>query len=545
MRTRSLLLSFLFFVSAVLPAHGVNTKEEVAPNIPLKVVNLPGGLLYPVFSGIPFPRGMVKEVQQLQLTANGQPMPAQFEPLARWPDGSFKSVLVGTLVHTEADYALEIGNFNTPQEPAVPAPVFPGDVYLTVKGIEYRLSRDKNPKRTVESSGPIRTVVKMTGKLTAPNGATSLDYEIRLAAYAVMPFITADITVIDTRPERDVNKTPQIAFEATSYGWEIPAEPVHFWAGGDKPKVHQGTVSEEQTIYERGDSLFNEAGGPGGFKMEYLGAGTGHRAAGWLLAAGISQSTAVMVKDFWQQFPKALTVTPKQLRIEFHPERASHEPNTPGNSYPRPRTFYFPREGGAKTYQILIATELASAGQTQKVNTAFQASPKLLAPPRWYGQSKVFGDLLPAGPESAGYDANLKTGYLDSSFMPYLETGGTAVTFGWRDFGGRLFGGTGGPIFNNDCHGGSGFYLTQFLRTQQEIWWWIAEKAARHWMDIDVSHTTRSGHWPRSFGPGEGHMISHEIYDHTCRNLHRGHAHLSALPDYYLLTGDPRAYEVM
>ena len=545
MRTRNRIIGFLVFVSAVFPLHGANAQENAAPNIPLKAEKLPPQLRYPIFSGIPFPRGMVKEIRQLRLTADGQPMTAQFEPLAKWPDGSFKSVLVGAIVETGPSYALEIGDFTAPQEPAVPAPAFPGDLYLTVNGVEYRLSRDKGSKRTVESSGPVRTVVKMTGKLTAPNGATSLDYEIRLTAYAVMPFITADLTVIDTRPERDVNNAKQIAFEATAYGWEIPTEAVHFWTGGDKPKVYQGTVSGEHTIYERGDSLFNEAGWPGGFKMEYRGVGAGNRAAGWMLVAGEGRSIAVMVKDFWQQFPKAFTITPNKLLVELHPEKASHEPNTSGNRFSRPRTFYFPREGGAKTYQVLIATELADFEQTQKVNAAFQASPKLLAPPRWYAQSKVFGDLLPAGPESAGYDAGLNAGYLDTSFTPYLETGGTAVTFGWRDFGDRLRGGNEGPVFYNDTHVGSGLYFTQFLRTQQEIWWWIAEKATRHWMDIDVSHTARSGHWQKSFGPGEGHMINHDIYDHTCRNMHRGHAHLSGLPDYYLLTGDPRAYEVM
>jgi hypothetical protein len=65
-------------------------------------------------------------------------------------------------------------------------------------------------------------------------------------------------------------------------------------------------------------------------------------------------------------------------------------------------------------------------------------------------------------------------------------------------------------------------------------------------MDLGVSHAaSRRGYWSRAYGPGEAHVIGHDVPDHTSRNLHRGHAHLSGLADLWLLAGDRRALEVM
>jgi len=130
--------------------------------------------------------------------------------------------------------------------------------------------------------------------------------------------------------------------------------------------------------------------------------------------------------------------------------------------------------------------------------------------------------------------------------------------YGWRDFGDRLrpgwclvdVSGTRIPGFYNDTHVGATNLFKQYLRTSDKRWWELAEDATRHFMDIDVAHCNRKGYWDQNgpawgnLGPGECNMTKHEMVDHDDRNLHFGHAHLSGLADYYLLTGDPRALEV-
>jgi hypothetical protein len=112
-------------------------------------------------------------------------------------------------------------------------------------------------------------------------------------------------------------------------------------------------------------------------------------------------------------------------------------------------------------------------------------------------------------------------------------------------------GGTSIPGFYNDTHVGAMGFFHQYLRTMDKRWYELAEIATRHFMDIDVAHCNRKGYWDQGnpamakLGPGEGHLSKHEIPDHADRNMHFGHAHVSGLPDYYLLTGDKRASEVM
>src|SRR5260370_1259147 len=72
-----------------------------------------------------------------------------------------------------------------------------------------------------------------------------------------------------------------------------------------------------------------------------------------------------------------------------------------------------------------------------------------------------------------------------------------------------------------------------------------AGNATRSFMDLGVAPSSRRGYWRRDYGPGEGHLIKHEIEDHSSRNPHLGHAHLSGLADLYLPPGDRRAFEVM
>ena len=165
----------------------------------------------------------------------------------------------------------------------------------------------------------------------------------------------------------------------------------------------------------------------------------------------------------------------------------------------------------------------------------------------------AFGKIIESGPWSAGHDDWLMRQIYEPSVLAFKETGGLAVMYGWRDFGDRMRGGWCNvdpsgfkiPCFYNDTHLGAHVFFLQYLRTLDLRWRDYAWNATRFFMDIGVSHSPRNGHWQRAYGPGEGHLIKHEIEDHSCRSLHLGHAHLSGLADLYLLTGDHRALEVM
>lgn len=85
------------------------------------------------------------------------------------------------------------------------------------------------------------------------------------------------------------------------------------------------------------------------------------------------------------------------------------------------------------------------------------------------------------------------------------------------------------------------------LHRESERWWDIAEREVKHFQNLDVAHHNRFGYgfgWANN-GPGEPMFFAHETRDHWWRNGHDDHFHLSALPDYYLLTGDPRTKQIL
>lgn len=594
---------------------------QQAISIPLKlstIVEAP----YAVSSGIPFPRGAATSLSHLRLeTASGQEVPAQFAELARWPDGSYKSVLVsftaepfasiqafrlqsGPAIATHATpspltwtedrslitvntgpmrFAVSKSRFTLFEQVEVDANhngVFeeserllhaPGEIFLVnaFNGREYLSSHDTHPRVVIEEAGPLRVVIRASGTLRADDGDALTDFIVRLTATAGQDAVAVDYTLVDTREERDVEaKRTELALSVSGYGIRLPARVPDATGlfGGEHGQVYTGPAQGHPYLFQTG--RFNYADGQlQPFEFFYEGVGEGAQADGWMDLSSAQAGVSAMVRHFWQQFPKELSLDEQQMTISLHPLRASTpKPDTrypPLNeetkAYQRPNTLYFPREGGAKTYQLLFQFH-PGKGEWSKLRalySTFEASPRLLAPASWYCSSGVFGHLLEAGPDTEGYDAWLLDGLYQPSVGNAKSDGGLAMLYGWRDYGDRLRPGWAGvwgdvkiPGFYNDTHIGAHNFFIQYLRTLDDNWWELGEMATRHWMDIDVSHANRLGHWRQNgrlvgFGPGEGHLIKHEMIDHDDRNLHWGHAHLSGLPDYYLLTGDRRALEVL
>lgn len=574
---------------------------------------------YPVSSGIPLPRGTVTELTRLQLfDSTGKPIAAQFDGLAQWPDGSYKSVLISTVVPASAAPAVYTLK-GTPDAtaPAVSSPLTvdeqrdaidvvtgpmrfrvgkthfrlidqawvdtnqnnsfeederllyrPADIFLIdgSDGSEYQASRYGKSEVSVEESGPVRVVILARGKLQSARGATLTDFIVRLTAYAGQETVLVSYTLVDTREERDVKAARKsLALNVRGYGLRFPtthASPAFGLFGGDRRQnavAFGGPLASTQYLYQTGRMNYVN-GSLMPFEFYYEGVAEGERADGWVDVSDPQKGIAVMVRKFWQQFPKELAVDQDDLIVYLHPPRAAtpegnqwpSQGDEPGR-YKRPKSFYFLREGGAKTDQLLLMFH-RGAGDARKWRDwyeTFDVWPRLVAPQAWSCRSGVFGELLEAGPWSDQHDRTLMNNIFSRSVEAGQRYGSLAVLFGWRDYGDRLRPGWAAdrngvkiPGFYNDTHVGAHQFFVQYLRTHDERWYELGETATRHWVDIDVSHANRLGYWRRGYGPGEGHMIKHEMEDHDDRNIHKGHAHLSGAPDYYLLTGDRRALEV-
>ncbi len=597
-------------------------------------------LNYPTSTGIPFKKGELFSLDNLRIDDAGKTeVAAQFTSLAKWPDGSHKSVLAsfqaplssestsnyiinyGTGV-TRANYNSNLSVIENSSEIEVNTgkikftlnknkfflfnqvwtdnnqdSLFTNDESLLSSGGKIFLknaytaekfdsSLDQSPVYSIEESGPQRVVIRAEGSLQSASGQTLTDYRIWIRAYNNSDQVDVDYTLVDNREESDVTSIAQspesgqaLALSATEYGIELPLKitETNYAFGGEDDIIYSGKVdaTAEHYLLQRGQMNFiteyNTDGDPisaqfadeAAFSFSYEGVGSAEKAPGWVDVSNTQSGVSVLVKEFWQQFPNELSVSNGLLKISLHPEKISN--SNPDTSYPsldatngiytRPNTFYSTREGMSKTYRLKFIFHSANhtTVNTADINKVFQSNiPIITADASLYVNSKVFGNLSVADPGSAEYDQSLIDNLYDPAITQKDGKGSWAQQFGWRDYGDRVHPGwtfarddVYRPSFYNDTHVGSNLFLTQYLRTKDSRWWKLGAIGTRHWMDIDVSHSNRKGYWSSGYGPGELHAAGHGSTDHSARNGHLSHAHISGLPTYYLLTGDPRALEVI
>jgi len=584
----------------------------------------------PLRTGVPFPKGALSDLARLRLeTGDGtQEVPAQFDAISRWPDGSVKVALthmVGDLGAARS-YRLAYGsgvarsplprNVAVGGSPSTEITVDTGLVRFAVspKGILSKLWRDANGNGlmepgeqlidagdlfmvnafdnreytasaatdalvTVEESGPLRAVIKAQGSLTSSSGARLIKYLVRYYASQGSDKVDMDVSVIDDRLESNVqwnmfqsNERASFAFAAKAMGmrWRYLSDgAADYRFGGQGGVAYGGKVAGEHYLLQKGDFKFETVtegserrGYDRGHTFSYSGVGAGAKAPGWVALDSGNRHLALMVKDFWQQFPGELSVNGNTLTASLFPERAggneTSRPAVAGDLYRRAGSMYFAREGGAKTYQLRFAFGASTPATTalHAANDGYQRHQlELTATPAWYTASGVFGDLTVGNAAAAtGHSAML----MNDIYVPSIEaTDGNATMFGWRDYGDRLRAGWAFkigsdqvcvPSFYNDTHVGANKFFTEFVRTGDQRWFHLGDISTRHFMDIDVSHGRRAGYWSTggvAQPAGEVHAINHENVDHQVRNLHWGHAHVSGLSNLYLLTGDKRALEVL
>lgn len=600
-----------------------------AQYIPLDLAAGPAAERVPLRTGVPFPRGVLSDLSRLRLeTGDGQEVPAQFDAIARWPDGSVKVALthlVGNLGIAKS-YRVAYGpgvaraalprNVAVSGSPATEITVDTGLVRFAVspKGLITKLWRDANGNGameageqlidagdmfvvnafdnqeytasaatdavvTVEENGPMRAVIKAQGSLTSGSGARLIKYLVRYYANQGSDKVDMDVSVIDDRLEANVqwqmfqpNERASFAFAAKAMGmrWHYLSDgAADYRFGGEGGAAYGAKVTGEHYILQKGDFKFETVTEGGqrrgydrGHTFGYSGVGAGSKAPGWVALDSGNRHLALMVKDFWQQFPGELSVKGNTLTASLFPERAggaeTSRPAPAGDLYRRAGSMYFSREGGAKTYQLRFAAGVgtASTSAIHSMNDSYQRHRlELTATPAWYTASGVFGDLTVGNAAAAtGHSAML----MNDIYVPSIEaTDGNATMFGWRDYGDRLRAGWAAkvgadqvcvPSFYNDTHIGANKFFTEFVRTGDQRWFQLGDISTRHFMDIDVSHGPRAGYWVTGGAPqpaGEVHAINHESVDHQGRNLHWGHAHVSGLSNLYLLTGDKRSMEVL
>ncbi|MBN1955344.1 MAG: hypothetical protein JW900_09875 [Anaerolineae bacterium] len=264
---------------------------------------------------------------------------------------------------------------------------------------------------------------------------------------------------------------------------------------------------------------------------------SGDQAAGWLSISGEGGAWAVGVRDFWQNFPKALRARyVGTLEIGLFP-----------NEFGPPDYRFTLRPGEHKTHEII----LSPAGPVPLL--PLQAS----TPAEWYVSSGALG--LTALPDWANWPEHeayiqhqLYTSPEYEEWMDWYPDLLAAIVgtdfYGIFDYGDWPidYEGYGVAPLNVKYDSNLGAWL-QWARSGDPRWFQLADALNRHAADIDILHNLHSPrHW------GDGITFGHSYHDEEgFVNPHRNYG--GAHPDVafgtagmlltYYLTGYEKAYE--
>jgi hypothetical protein len=550
---------------------------------------------WPVTSGIPLARGTLRDDQGAALfdAAHGE-LPLQTETLARWPDGSVRWLLLDFQIDLKARETKTLVLRYGPgiRRAAVPNPVrvtraddgrvsvetgpvrleydprkfFPqGIAWLTAggggesqeqrvtincdaDGVLLRDAQDGSfsPLRPaavpatieIEQAGPVRSCIRVDG-WHGSDDSRLFHYVARIHAYRGQPYVRVFYTFENDHQDALMAKIRKLELRF----WNSEAQGVCLLDG--KPAV-QGRLFQvdENQYWIDGQSA-------------------GRRGCGWAAVGSEKSGIAVGVREFWQNWPKAISCGPGRISVELCPELPAGlydgKPLEEENKlyYALRDSMHTFKVGVAKTHELWV-NYLAGTPDARRLGEFFQAADEPLlatADPAHVSAAQALGDLPPADPDKfAGYDA-----WLSRALDSHLQRRDKDREYGLLNYG-DWFGErrvNWGNLEYDLAHG----MFVQYLRTGDRRYFLRGEQAARHHIDVDVIHAVNpllKNPWgpPPQVGEIWLHCLNHTggyyenaplPVDRTYQMGHStnfGHVWVGGDFEYYYLTGDRRAREV-
>jgi hypothetical protein len=395
---------------------------------------------------------------------------------------------------------------------------------------------------TLERSGPLCAVVKVMGSILDHSSRALLDFTARLHFVAGSPAVRLDFTVENNQPViADSGEVPLNAHDQGSTGsvyvgdlrlkLRLRNTTATLRVVTEQATQVNGPTAKVQLLQDSsGTNYWNVylglVGWPGslasarprlqsycayrGYKISGTDIPTtitGQQALGWmaLFRVGATQPrVTAAVRDFWQNFPKALEAFPDgTLAVNLFPKGSQFRHNL--------------RVGEEKTHTILLHFGLnaITATQAQALAQAFNNPLFGLAAPDWVTRSGALGEVPPA---NLGrwplYERYVRTAFEPNpDFNPADDdpSFGTTSTlrnaiekynfYGWQDYGDvpldyEAFGRYQAGQMNLKYWYLYGM-LVQLCRSGDLRWLDLARPAAWHLSDVDVLHIPDEGprHW--------------------------------------------------
>lgn len=534
---------------------------------------------WPVSSGVPLPQGVLVDPHTCRLLDSaGEEVPAQFTVLARHTDGvHVKWLLVDFNATTRADqgvqYTLQCGVAARLKSQGSARPMlidvesfeqgfapfanisWNGRTLTTAdmarcgfevtdaEGLVYSSAHAPPDEVVIEDAGPLRTTVRVRGRLTDAEGTGYTRYLCRLHFHAGRPTVRVVFSLDNDVAEPEMNQIGTLRLR-------IPVTPKQVRVGADD---QSRSLGQGQRLLQDEDFRFVIESTPEGRTAEIAGPQVsqeqksprdGHRATGWLLVPG---QLAVHVRDFWQLYPKGFAVEEDAVVIELLPQLPADQ-YAGASADDLTKLYYWCDQGRYKlrtgvrlTTEFVVDFDPREEGGRYADAAHWQQPLFAACSPAWYCQSGAFGPMVP---RQAGrfevYERNL-----DRAFQTFLERRESVREYGFMNFG-DWFG-------ERKFNWGNIEYDTQwalaanFARTGNLAMLRRAVQAESHNADVDTKHYGRDAGevWAHATGHTGGYFprawknmtLFNEGVSGTGHTWCRGHFVL------YALTGERRYLE--
>lgn len=600
------------------PAASCERRNREAIQVPLRLhsrIDVRAGC-QPVTVGLPFAKGMLRDATDAWLAApQGSRQPAQTQVLDRWSDGSVRWLLLDYMAPELQAGATECVVAIVPSEEG-PAPaseengargmslrregktiaVDTGGFVFEFGGEEHVLFRcrpgggsasgdaatarvvlDKDGRShpatirgvRVETTGPVRTTIRLDGRLTH---GRPLRFYARISLYAGTSLARLSLAIHNPLSARhrgglwDMGDPNAFLFDALRLIVDLPEgrrRTLAIKAEPDQParesddgavEIHQDSSGGEN--WQSRNHVNRHGRVPcrfRGYRMRVDGAEReGLRASPIVTCDDGATSLTVAVPEFWQQFPKAIEADERGVAIGLFPGQWDDE--------------FELQPGERKTHTVWLRFD---AGEDRGGDALDWAHEPVFASaaPRWYAASGAVAYLSPAAKDDDPRLADYLEGVVAGSTSFYAKRD-VIDEYGWRNYGDvwadheDVYCRGPRPVishYNNqfDLLGGA---LLQMMRTGDRRWFELADPLARHVMDIDIYHTSRD---KAAYNGGlfwhtdhyvDASTATHRTYSGSNvpdnRTPYGGgpgseHNYATGLRYYHLLTGDPDARDAV
>lgn len=562
-------------VIEVAPPEPFPVNSQKRTDIPLTVHETAGvSRDEPVTFGVPIPQGSLGHPDAIELSDGGNAIPTQSRALVRWPDRSVKWLLVSGRVNLKPNQTKELtlsfgGEVKSPRI-STNSPIreegdslsvdmggtrFVIDRKTGVGSIENsdklltklplsrltstdgRVFNGKVESVTVEENGPQRVVILTRGHHLDEAGEPWFGFELRYFLHAGDPFVRVDHILQHDIVSADMKYGDEMkSFRSLDLVFSTDTDGARVALDGGK----SDTLAAGERLFQHKSDAFSLPSD-----------GKGVRSPG----VASSGKLTVAVRDFWQQWPKAISAEKGALVLGLYPaispdNRYANRPNEHILYYYLRDGNYTFRSGFEKRHELLVGPTEAG-GDFEKIQGRINQPLLVKALPDWYlGSGALPGLTARDAPEFPAYDKMLR-----EDAEGYLELREENKWYGLMNFGDWW--GERANNWGNIEYDLQNAMLTQYFRTGDPLYFDIAEDAARHNADVDVVHFAAG----QTAGPGKArrvgqawvHSMGHTggYYPHDYMDMsiyaqgyaeNEGHMWNQGNLAYWLLTGDEQVH---